>query len=111
MAWQCIALFDPASSTGKGFAAWVAVGMITSAAEAVDADLEIVAMGRDSLSMWPQGLADLPQSQSSIVIPELSCFGIARIWRGTSLPEIARGAQRRCDQPFRGKSAEHSSLC
>jgi hypothetical protein len=32
---------------------------ITPAAEAVDADPEIVAMGRRSLSLWPQWLAEL----------------------------------------------------
>jgi len=32
----------------------VEAGKITPAAEAVDADPEIVAMGRRSLSLWPQ---------------------------------------------------------
>jgi glycine oxidase len=35
--------------------------MITPSAEAVDADPEIVAMGRRSLSLWPQWLAELPE--------------------------------------------------
>ena len=56
-----VALHDAASSQGEGSAAWVAAGMITPSAEAVDADPEIVAMGRRSLSLWPQWLAELPE--------------------------------------------------
>lgn len=56
-----IALYDAASSRGEGSAAWVAAGMITPSAETVDADPEIVAMGRRSLSLWPQWLAELPE--------------------------------------------------
>jgi len=54
-----VALYDAASSLGEGSAAWAAAGMITPAAEAVDADGEIAAMGRHSLSLWPQWLAEL----------------------------------------------------
>jgi glycine oxidase len=56
-----VALYDAASSRGEGSAAWVAAGMITPSAEAVDADPEIVAMGRRSLSLWSQWLAELPE--------------------------------------------------
>lgn len=56
-----VALYDAASSRGEGSAAWVAAGMITPSAEAADADPEIVAMGRRSLSLWPQWLAELPE--------------------------------------------------
>jgi glycine oxidase len=35
--------------------------MITPSAEAVDANPEIVAMGRRRLSVWPQWLAELPE--------------------------------------------------
>ena len=56
-----VVLYDAASSLGEGSAAWAAAGMITPAAEAVNADAEIVAMGRHSLSLWPQWLAQLPQ--------------------------------------------------
>jgi glycine oxidase len=49
----CVALYDAAGPTGEGSAPWVAAGMITPTAEAVDADPEIVAMGRRSLSLWP----------------------------------------------------------
>jgi glycine oxidase len=56
-----VALYDAASSRGEGSAAWAAAGMITPSAEAVDADPEIVAMGRRSLRLWPQWLAELPE--------------------------------------------------
>ena len=55
-----VALYDAASRLGEGSAAWAAAGMITPAAEVVDADAEIVAMGRHSLTLWPQWLAELP---------------------------------------------------
>jgi glycine oxidase len=58
----CVALYDAASSRGEDSAAWAAAGMITPSAEAVDADPEIVAMGRRSLSLWPQWLAELPEA-------------------------------------------------
>jgi hypothetical protein len=50
----CVALRDAAGPTGEGSTARVEAGKITPAAEAVDADPEIVAMGRRSLSLWPQ---------------------------------------------------------
>ncbi len=56
-----VALYDSASRLGEGSAAWAAAGMITPAAEAVDADAEIVAMGRNSLALWPQWLGELPE--------------------------------------------------
>lgn len=56
-----VALYDAATQAGEDSAAWVAAGMITPSAEAVDADPEIVAMGRRSLSLWPQCLAELPE--------------------------------------------------
>lgn len=56
-----IALYDAASSRGEDSAAWAAAGMITPSVEAVDADPEIVAMGRRSLSLWPRWLAELPE--------------------------------------------------
>jgi glycine oxidase len=57
----CVALYDAGSLAGEGSAAWVAAGMIAPASEAVEADAEIVAMGRRSLSLWPQWLAELSQ--------------------------------------------------
>ena len=48
-----VTLYDAASRLGEGSAAWAAAGMITPAAEVVEADAEIVAMGRHSLALWP----------------------------------------------------------
>ena len=55
-----VALYDAAGRQGEGSAAWAAAGMIAPSAETVDADAEIVAMGRHSLALWPQWLAELP---------------------------------------------------
>jgi glycine oxidase len=55
-----VSLHEAGSPLGEQSAAWAAAGMITPAAEAVDADAEIVAMGRHSLTLWPQWLAQLP---------------------------------------------------
>jgi glycine oxidase len=55
-----VALYDAGGRLGEGAAAWAAAGMITPAAEAVDADAEIVAMGKRSLALWPEWLAELP---------------------------------------------------
>jgi glycine oxidase len=55
-----VALYDAAGSRGEGSAAWAAAGMIAPTAEAVDADPQIHAMGRHSLALWPQWLAELP---------------------------------------------------
>ncbi len=57
---RSVALYEAGGSLGEGSAAWAAAGMITPAAEAVDADAEIVAMGRRSLALWPQWLRELP---------------------------------------------------
>jgi glycine oxidase len=54
-----VALYDAAGRLGEGAAAWAAAGMITPAAEAIDADAEIVAMGRRSLTIWPGWLTEL----------------------------------------------------
>jgi glycine oxidase len=55
-----VAIYDAASSEGEGSAAWVAAGMIAPTAESIDADSEIASMGRHSLKLWPQWLAQLP---------------------------------------------------
>src|SRR5580704_10974586 len=55
-----VALYDAAGSQGEGSAAWVAGGMIAPTSEAIDADPQIESMGRRSLSLWPQWLAELP---------------------------------------------------
>lgn len=54
-----VVLYDAASSRGDGSAAWVAAGMIAPTAEAIDADAQIQSMGRNSLSLWPQWLAEM----------------------------------------------------
>ena len=55
-----VVLYDAASSEGEGSPAWVAAGMIAPTTEAIDADAQIASMGRHSLSLWPQWLAQLP---------------------------------------------------
>jgi glycine oxidase len=55
-----VALYDAAGSKGEDSAAWAAAGMIAPTAEAIDADVQIASMGRHSLTLWPQWLADLP---------------------------------------------------
>jgi glycine oxidase len=55
-----VALFDAASSRGEGSAAWAAAGMIAPTSEAIDAEEQIASMGRHSLTLWPQWLAELP---------------------------------------------------
>ena len=55
-----VVLYDAASSEGEGSAAWVAAGMIAPTAESIDADAQIASMGRHSLTLWPQWLAELP---------------------------------------------------
>jgi glycine oxidase len=55
-----VALYDAGGSQGEESAAWAAAGMIAPTAEAVDADPQIVAMGRHSLTLWPQWLSQLP---------------------------------------------------
>jgi glycine oxidase len=55
-----VSLYDASSSHGEGSAAWVAAGMIAPTTEAIDATPEIESMGRRSLSLWPEWLAELP---------------------------------------------------
>jgi glycine oxidase len=90
-----VALYDAASSRGEGSAAWVAAGMIAPTAEAVDADPQIHAMGRHSLALWPQWLAQLP-------VPVFyRDHGTLLIWHGEDAGEAFRVertlASRRAD--------------
>lgn len=55
-----VALYDASNRIGEGSAAWAAAGMIAPTAEAVDASAQIASMGRHSLTLWPQWLAQLP---------------------------------------------------
>jgi glycine oxidase len=54
-----VELFDANDRLGSKATAWVAGGMVTPQAEAADADPELVAMGRRSLSLWPEWLCTL----------------------------------------------------
>jgi glycine oxidase len=55
-----VALYEAAGSEGVGSAAWVAAGMIAPTVEAIEADPQIESMGRHSVTLWPQWLAELP---------------------------------------------------
>jgi glycine oxidase len=55
-----VVLYDAASSKGEGSAAWVAAGMIAPISEAIDAAAQVESLGRRSLELWPQWLAELP---------------------------------------------------
>jgi glycine oxidase len=55
-----VELFDANDRLGSKATAWVAAGMVTPQAEAADAELELVAMGRRSLFLWPEWLSELP---------------------------------------------------
>jgi glycine oxidase len=57
-----VVLYDAGSYRGENSAAWVAAGMIAPTTEAIDADAEIVSMGKHSLSLWPRWLTELPVS-------------------------------------------------
>jgi glycine oxidase len=56
-----VVLYDAGSYRGENSAAWVAAGMIAPTTEAIDVDPEIASMGKHSLSLWPQWLAELPE--------------------------------------------------
>jgi glycine oxidase len=55
-----VALYDAGGSQGEDSAAWAAAGMIAPTAEAIDAGAQIASMGKHSLALWPQWLAELP---------------------------------------------------
>jgi glycine oxidase len=55
-----VVLYDAAGRQGEGSAAWVAGGMIAPTSETIEADAQIESMGRRSLALWPQWLAELP---------------------------------------------------
>jgi hypothetical protein len=55
-----VALYDAASSRGDGSAAWAAAAMIAPTVERIEADAQIQAMGKHSLTVWPQWLAERP---------------------------------------------------
>lgn len=59
LAGLAVTLYDANDRLGNEATAWVAGGMVTPQAEAVDAEPEIVAMGRRSLELWPEWLKQL----------------------------------------------------
>jgi glycine oxidase len=54
-----VVLYDANDRLGDKATAWVAGGMVAPQAEAADADPQLVAMGRRSLSLWPEWLCTL----------------------------------------------------
>jgi glycine oxidase len=78
------ALYDAHDRLGKGATAWVAGNMIALQAEAVDAEPEIVAMGRRSLELWPEWLK---QSSGPVYF---SNSGTLLVWHRADTGEARR---------------------
>jgi glycine oxidase len=92
-----VALYDTGGSSGEASAAWVAAGMIAPEAEATDANPEIVAMGRHSLTLWPQWLAQLP-------VPVFyRDSGTLLLWHREDAGEVLRVEQTRALRHGQGK--------
>lgn len=79
-----VALYDANDRLGDKATAWVAGGMVTPQAEAADAEPELVAMGRRSLSLWPEWLSAL----STHV--HYSDSGTLLLWHRADAGEAAR---------------------
>jgi glycine oxidase len=79
-----VELFDAHDRLGSKATAWVAGGMITPQAEAADAEPELVAMGRRSLSLWPEWLTEL----STPV--HYSAAGTLLLWQRADAGEATR---------------------
>ncbi len=97
-----VALYEAAGRLGEGSAAWAAAGMITPAAEAVDADAEIVAMGRRSLELWPEWLAQLPlpvfyRDTGTVLVWQREDAGEARRFAALLSARAAADALQRLD--------------
>jgi glycine oxidase len=83
-----VALYEAGGSKGEDSAAWAAAGMIPPTTEALDADVQITSMGRHSLTLWPQWLADLP-------IPVFyRDNGTILLWHREDSAEAVRAEQR-----------------
>jgi glycine oxidase len=83
-----VALYDAAGSKAEESAAWAAAGMIAPITEAIDADVQIASMGRHSLTLWPQWLADLP-------VPVFyRASGTILLWHREDSSEAVRAEQR-----------------
>ena len=79
-----VELFDANDRQGSKATAWVAGGMVTPQAEAADAEPELVAMGRRSLSLWPEWLCVLPTSV------HFSASGTLLLWQRADAGEATR---------------------
>jgi glycine oxidase len=79
-----VELFDANDRLGSKATAWIAAGMVTPQAEAADADPEVVAMGRRSLSLWPEWL-------SALTTPvHYNASGTMLVWQRADVGEAAR---------------------
>ena len=81
-----VSLYEAHDRLGGQATAWVAGGMVTPQAEAVDAELELVAMGRRSLSLWRGWLPALPKPV------HYSESGTLLVWQRTDAGEARRFA-------------------
>lgn len=79
-----VSLYDANDRQGNEATAWVAGGMVTPQAEAVDAEPELVAMGRRSLQLWPQWLPQLPSPV------HYSDSGTLLVWQRSDAGEARR---------------------
>jgi glycine oxidase len=79
-----VELFDANDRSGSKATAWVAGGMVTPQAEGADAEPELVAMGRRSLSLWPEWLSELPSHV------HYSASGTLLLWQRTATGEATR---------------------
>jgi glycine oxidase len=79
-----VELFDANDRLGSRATAWVAGGMVTPQAEAADAEPELVAMGRRSLSLWPEWLCELPAHV------HYSTSGTLLLWQRADAGEATR---------------------
>jgi glycine oxidase len=79
-----VELFDANDRQGSKATAWVAGGMVTPQAEAADAQPELVAMGRRSLSLWPEWLSELPEHV------HYSASGTLLLWQRADAGEAKR---------------------
>jgi glycine oxidase len=79
-----VELFDANDRQGSKATAWVAGGMVAPQAEAADAEPELVAMGRRSLSLWPEWLCELPTHV------HYSASGTLLLWQRADAGEATR---------------------
>ncbi|HZD49915.1 MAG TPA: FAD-dependent oxidoreductase [Silvibacterium sp.] len=91
-----VVLYDAKDRIGNGATAWVAGGMVAPQAEAVDAEPELVAMGRRSLSLWPEWLRTLPapvhyNNGGTLLVWQRRCR------RGTTIRGVAEGTRSPCE--------------